>query len=111
LDHLTHPRSQGRLEGATHAGQAEDATCGDRLEIDLRIERGAVVEARFRARGCPGAIAVGSALAALLPGRPASGEPVSATDLDAALGGVPLAKRHALRLAADAQREALRAPA
>lgn len=110
LDHLRAPRGVGTLDAPTHRGDAEDAVCGDRLALDLRVVGGRVVEVRHRAEGCHGAVAVGSALAILLPGREARPDAVSAADLEAALGGVPGAKRHALRLATDAWRAALRAP-
>jgi nitrogen fixation protein NifU and related proteins len=100
LDHLARPRGQGELVGATHRGEAEDPVCGDRLVLDLRVEDGVVREARFRVLGCPGSIAVASALVTLLPGRTASVDAVPAGDLEAELGGVPPTKRHALRLAA-----------
>jgi len=100
LDHLARPRSQGRLEGATHRATVDEPACGDRLSLDVVVERGVVALARFRAEGCPGAIAVGSALASLLPGRTAGPAAVGVEEIDAALGGVPPAKRHALRLAA-----------
>jgi nitrogen fixation NifU-like protein len=99
LDHLERPRAQGTLEGATHRGEATDATCGDRLSLDLVVDDGVVRDARFRVEGCPGAIAVGSALASLLPGRRAGIACVGPDELERALGGVPPAKRHALRLA------------
>jgi nitrogen fixation NifU-like protein len=110
LDHLTRPRAQGALPSATHSGTAEDDACGDRLSLDLLVRDGVVVDARFRVLGCPGAIAVGSALASLLPGRPARGDAVPAAALEAECGGVPAAKRHALRLAAEALRVALASP-
>jgi nitrogen fixation NifU-like protein len=111
LDHLVHPRAQGSLEGATHRGEAEDAACGDALALDLLVRDGRIVDARFRARGCPGAIAVGSAMASLLPGRPASVDAVAPSEIEEALGEVPPAKRHALRLATVTLRRALDGPA
>ena len=110
VDHLTRPRGQGTLPLATHRGEAEDPVCGDRLSLDLRVEGGIVREARFRVLGCPGSIAVGSALAHLLPGRKASPDAVPAADLEAEVGGVPPAKRHALRLATEALAAALSGP-
>jgi nitrogen fixation NifU-like protein len=101
LDHVARPRSQGRLESATHRAEAEDHACGDRLALDLEVASGRVVAARFRVQGCPGAIAAGSALASLLPGRAAGPAAVTAVEIEAALGAVPPAKRHALALAAD----------
>jgi nitrogen fixation NifU-like protein len=99
LDHFEHPRHQGSLPDATHHGRAEDLACGDRLWLDLRVERGVVVEARFRVQGCIGAIACGSALAELLPGRPATADAIGRAELETALGAVPQVKRHALGLA------------
>ena len=87
-----------------------DAACGDRLSLDLRVERGVVVEARFRVEGCPGSIAVGSVLVELVIGRRAALESVAASDLEAALGGVPPSKRHALRLAVETWKAAIAAP-
>ncbi|MFO0931552.1 MAG: iron-sulfur cluster assembly scaffold protein [Planctomycetota bacterium] len=110
LDHARAPRAVGEVARTTHAADVEDAVCGDRLALSLRVEGGAVVEARQRVTGCHGAVAAGSALATLLPGREARPDAVTAADLDAALGGVPGAKRHALRLATDALRAALHAP-
>ena len=110
VDHLTHPRGQGTLPAATHRGEAEDPVCGDRLSLDLRVEGDVVREARFRVLGCPGSIAVGSALVHLLPGRAALADAVPAADLEAEVGGVPLAKRHALRLATAALKAALSGP-
>lgn len=111
LDHLQSPRGQGRLAGATHRGAAENDACGDRLWLDLRVEAGVIREARMRVQGCPGAIAVGSALATVLPGRPASADAIDVGDLVTLLGEVPRAKRHALRLGLDTLRDALGAAA
>ncbi len=101
-DHFLHPRGQGGLPEATHTATVVDAACGDELSLDLRVADGLVAEARFRVRGCSGAIAAGSALVSLLPGRPAAASAVDRSALDEALGGVPAAKRHALRLATNA---------
>ena len=110
LDHLTHPRRAGRLASPTHRAEVEDGVCGDRLTLELVVADGVVADAGFRVQGCPGAIAVGSALAAALVGRPARPGAVSSAELEAALCGVPPAKRHALRLATDALAAALRTP-
>jgi nitrogen fixation NifU-like protein len=110
LDHLTHPRSQGWLAAGTHRGEAVDGVCGDRLTLDLEVREGVVRAARFRVEGCPGAIAVGSALAALVPGRAAQIEAVTPPELEAALGGIPSAKRHVLRLAIETWKATLRTP-
>lgn len=99
LDHFQHPRGRGSLPDATHRGAGEDPVCGDRLWLDVRVAGGVVEAACFRVEGCPGAIAAGSALVTLLPGRAARADAVTAAEIEALLGEVPRAKRHALRLA------------
>ncbi len=107
LRHFREPHGQGSLPGATHGATVSDAACGDELSLDLEIEAGRILAARFRVRGCSGAIAVGSALVTLLPGRPAVAAAVSREQLDAELGGVARSKRHVLRLAQNALAAAL----
>ncbi|HVG95142.1 MAG TPA: iron-sulfur cluster assembly scaffold protein, partial [Planctomycetota bacterium] len=111
-DHLRHPRNAGTLAPAsvTHRGACDDPACGDRLTLDLHVEDGVVRESRFRVEGCVGAIACGSALTTLLAGRAALPDAVTAGEIEAALGGVPSAKRHALRLAIATWRAALAGP-
>lgn len=99
LDHFKKPRGQGSLGDATHSGRAEDPACGDELELDLRVLDGLIEAARFRVRGCSGAIAVGSALVTLLPGLEARPDCVSRQQLEEVLGGLPPTKRHVTRLA------------
>ena len=110
LDHFQQPRGLGDLTAATHRGVARDGACGDRLWLDLRVVAGRVVAAAFRVEGCAGAIAAGSALVTLLPGRAATADAVAREEIEAVLGGVPGAKRHALGLARRALRAALDAP-
>jgi NifU-like protein involved in Fe-S cluster formation len=106
-DHFLNPRGQGDLPRATHRGEATDAACSDWMALALRVEGQRVVEARYRVQGCPGSIAVGSALVTLLPGREARADAVADDELERALGEVPRMKRHALRLARAALAAAL----
>jgi len=95
---------------ASHRGVAFDEACGDQLWLDLRVEGGQVRDAAYRVAGCAGAIAAGSALVVLLPGRAASPDAVVREDVEAVLDGIPGAKRHALGLALRAWRAALAHP-
>ena len=105
--HFLHPHGQGALDDATHEATVTDPACGDELSLDLRVAAGAIEAARFRVRGCSGAIAAGSALVTLLPGRPARAGALTREELDAELGGVPAGKAHVLRLALRALAAAL----
>ncbi len=98
LDHFRNPRGQGSLAHPTHSGSSVDSVCGDELTLDLAISDGKIVEARFRVRGCSGAIVVGSVLTTLLPERAAAPDCVTREEIEEALGGVPRGMRHASRL-------------
>jgi len=107
-DHLAHPRNPGPMTDASGVGRASNEACGDLLDLYLRLEGGLIQAASFRASGCAPALAAGSVLTELLAGlTPAEARAVTAEQIETALGGVPRAKRHALRLALDAVELAL----
>lgn len=51
-DAYRNPRLRGHLDHPSHAYEDENPLCGDTLRIELRVEDGRVVEARFDGRGC-----------------------------------------------------------
>jgi nitrogen fixation protein NifU and related proteins len=52
LEHQKRPRNTGRLEHKTHAEKGHNPSCGDELELELRIENDLIAEVRFLGRGC-----------------------------------------------------------
>ena len=42
----------GRVEGATHSGRLSNPLCGDRIDLDIRIESNRIEQIRHRTRGC-----------------------------------------------------------
>ena len=106
--HLEHPRGRGELAHVPHAGAAGGAACGDLVRVSVEVEEGRVARAGFDAHGCGAALAAGSAVVALVEGRPvleAAG--ITPGDVAAELGGLIPGKRHAAELAADALHRAL----
>lgn len=64
------PRHAGELAGAgVIAAEAGSRSARALLRLTLRIGQGRILEARFRAYGCPSAIAVGEWLAERLNGQ------------------------------------------
>lgn len=103
LDHFRNPRNAGRLEQPAISVEASNPACGDTLCLAARFEDGIAVEVRYLAKGCAAAVAAGSALTELIRGRRASElDSIGAAEVEAALGGLPPASRHAAALAADA---------
>jgi nitrogen fixation protein NifU and related proteins len=112
LEHITRPANVGRLEPAAGVGvgQVESDTCGDMVEVSIRVERGIITAARFRVFGCGAAIAGASMLTRLAEGRPlAAAAAITDADLIAALGGLPPTKERCAALAPAALARAIAA--
>lgn len=109
LDHFRNPRYAGRLAEPAITVEVSNPVCGDLLSLSVRLESSVVVEARFKAQGCPPTIACGSALAQWLHARPLEAlQALTPTDLAQALDGLPPASMHAAALAVQAVHEILR---
>lgn len=53
LDHYHNPRHRGRLERPDRVGEADNPVCGDRVRLELHLDRaGRVTEAAFEGDGC-----------------------------------------------------------
>jgi nitrogen fixation NifU-like protein len=101
LDHFKNPRYPGILAPPALAVQVENPACGDILKLSARIEGGRVAQAAFQVRGCTASIAAGSALAEWMHGRSLEElREFRETIIDDALGGLPVASRHASALCA-----------
>lgn len=102
LEHFQNPRNVGDLAPPAVTVEARNPACGDILRLAARVEGGVVVEARYKVRGCTAAIAAGSALTEWIEGKSlaelAAFEPAV---IDQAVGGLPLASRHAAALCAE----------
>ncbi len=74
--------------------------CGDTMEIYLKIKSNVIEDAKFRAIGCPGAYACGSALTEMIKGKTLEqAEKIGSKDVIDHLGGIPGAKVHCACLA------------
>jgi len=103
------PRGLGELPPPALLVQVSNPVCGDELSLWLELQGGLVAAARFRARGCSGAIACASALVEILPGRSvAEAKKLGRDELLALLDGLPTLAMHGLDLALDALDAALR---
>jgi tRNA-specific 2-thiouridylase len=95
------------------SGAAGGAACGDLARVSLLIgEDGVVERATFDAEGCGATRAATAAVTEMVEGEPVlDAARIGVEELDAALGGLMPAKRHAAVLAADALHRALAAAA
>jgi nitrogen fixation NifU-like protein len=102
VDHFQHPRNLGDLADADAVAEVENPACGDRARLAVKVAGDRITAARFRAEGCPAAIAATSMTTELITGRTLD-EALSLRDQDVAtaLGGLPRNKLHCSVLAED----------
>ncbi len=102
LDHFHHPRHVGEIEHPAAVIESVNPVCGDTLKLWVEIKDGRITQATFKAQGCVPAMACGSWLADWLTGKNVQELPaLSAEAIEADLGGLPVASRHAATLAAE----------
>jgi len=110
IDHFTNPRGVGEIEApdARADVQHEGGGCFDTVRLTLKIDDGAIVDAKFRARACSGTIAACSALVSSLSGMEVEkARDLTVENLIAELGGIPEKKQHSVELAVRALKTAL----
>jgi tRNA-specific 2-thiouridylase len=104
-------RDEARLGPAPNGaftGAAGGAACGDLSRISLVLEDARVAAVTFDAEGCGAIRAATAAVAETVDGAAVvDAARIGADEVDAAVGGLTPAKRHAAQLAADALHRAL----
>ncbi len=69
LEHYRNPRNKAELPEKTVEVHMANPVCGDEIRLQLRIEDGAIAQARFVGQGCSISQASVSMMTALLEGR------------------------------------------
>lgn len=52
MDHYKNPRNRGTVEGDALKVDMNNPTCGDRIQLQLKIDDGIVTDAKFDGEGC-----------------------------------------------------------
>lgn len=87
LDHYHNPRCKGHLDVPTHTAGSLNASCGDKLQVDILVEGDIIKEARFEGAGCAISQASASLLLESLQGQSVqAARALSKNDLLALLG-------------------------
>lgn len=99
LRHVTLPSHQGTISNPS--GRAIGiGSCGDSLEVTLKVQGERIVEIRHPPNGCAFTIACGSAMSELARGRPLDRAlEITPQDIERELGGLPQDHLHCTRLA------------
>ncbi len=90
IEHYENPRNVGSVSDANGVAVVGSAAEGEMIKLTLKVVRGVIVKAKFRAFGCPTAIASASVLTEMVIGSEFS-EALKTTgvQISEALGGLP----------------------
>ncbi|MBD1373819.1 SUF system NifU family Fe-S cluster assembly protein [Hazenella sp. IB182357] len=52
MDHYQKPRNKGKMENDAVSVELNNPTCGDKIYLQMRVEDGKIVDAKFTGEGC-----------------------------------------------------------
>ena len=108
MDHFKNPRNVGEIENADGVGEVGNPTCGDIMNIYLKIENNVVTDAKFKTFGCGAAIASSSMATELVRGKTLEEAwALSNKAVAEALEGLPPIKMHCSVLAEEGIHKAI----
>jgi nitrogen fixation NifU-like protein len=108
MDHFMHPRNVGDMPDADGTGHVGNPTCGDIMEMYIKVRDDVIVDSKFKTFGCGAAIATSSMVTELVKGKTIKEAlEISNRAVAEALGGLPKIKMHCSVLAEQALRSAI----
>lgn len=108
MEAFKNPKNVGEIENADGVGTVGNASCGDIMQISLKIENDIIVDAKFKTFGCAAAIASSSTATDMIIGMTID-EALKVTNKKVVecLGGLPSQKIHCSVLAEEAIKKAI----
>ena len=108
MDVFRNPFDVGEIENPSGVGTVGNASCGDIMQIQLKIENDIIVDAKFKTFGCAAAIATSSTATEMIKGMTVE-EALKVTNkrVVEALGGLPSQKLHCSVLAEEGIKKAI----
>lgn len=107
IELFLNPRNLGRIEGADGHGRVT-GSCGDTMEIFLKIKNDEIVDATFITDGCGPSLVCGSTVTELAKGQHIRDAlKLSSEKVLEEIGCLPEADQHCAKLAADTLQDAI----
>lgn len=108
MEVFRNPQHMGEVENYNAIGTVGNETCGDIMQITMRIENGIIEDAKFKTFGCAAAVASSSTATGMIIGKTVE-EALKLTNKEVIteLEGLPPQKIHCSVLAEDAIRAAI----
>lgn len=70
MDHYKNPRNRGVIEDDSLTINMNNPTCGDRIQLTMKVENDTVVDAKFEGEGCSISMSSASMMTDAIKGRP-----------------------------------------
>ena len=108
MDVFKNPKNVGEIENPSGIGTVGNESCGDIMQISLKIENNIIVDAKFKTFGCAAAIATSSTATEMIKGMTVEDAlKVTNKKVIECLGGLPSQKIHCSVLAEEAIKKAI----
>ena len=108
IEHSMNPKNVGDMEDADGFAKVT-GSCGDTMEIWIKVKNDTITNATFMTDGCGTSIASGSIVTEMAKEKSiAEARKISRQDVLSALGGLPEESQHCALLAANTLKEAIR---
>lgn len=108
MNEFANPKNVGVIENADGVGKVGNASCGDIMEISLKIDNDVITDAKFRTFGCAAAIATSSIATQMVIGKTIDeAMKIENAKVIEELEGLPPQKIHCSVLAEEAIKEAI----
>ena len=102
MEHFSNPKNVGEIEDADGVGEVGNPTCGDMMNIYIKVKDGKLSDVKFKTFGCGAAIATSSMITELAKGKTIEEAlEITRDDVAQSLDGLPPVKMHCSTLAAD----------
>ena len=108
MQHFMNPHNVGVIENPDGDGRVGNPSCGDIMEIFIKVDNNVITDVKFRTFGCASAIASSSISTDMIIGKTVE-EALQVTNKAVvdALGGLPAVKMHCSVLAEEAIKMAI----
>lgn len=108
MQEFAEPKNVGFIENADGVGKVGNASCGDIMEISLKIDNDVITDAKFRTFGCAAAIASSSVATQMVIGKTLDEAlNIKNKDVVETLQGLPPQKIHCSVLVEEAIKKAV----
>jgi len=108
MEHFKNPRNVGEIANPDGIGKVGHASCGDIMEMYIKVDQDIIKDAKFKTFGCAAAVATSSMITEMVIDKPID-EALKITNrmVVEALDGLPPVKVHCSVLGEDALKSAI----